>query len=70
MLIPWKLVWFGDLGPRNKALIFLIFSENMVKFHLKEIRGSYILDCLKDLPLGEKARIIKEAKQTCEWFIK
>ena len=42
----------------------------MVKFHLKEIRGSYILDCLKDLPLEEKARIIKEAKETCEWFIK
>ena len=51
---------------KNDDKNFLIFSENMVKFHLKEIRGSYILDCLKDLPLEEKARIIKEAKETCE----
>ena len=62
--------WRKKAQEKNADKNFLIFSENMVKFHLKEIRGSYILDCLKDLPLEEKARIIKEAKETCEWFIK
>jgi len=62
--------WRKKVQEKNDDKNFLIFSENMVKFHLKEIRGSYILDCLKDLPLEEKARIIKEAKHTCEWFIK
>ena len=47
------------------------------KIYLKEITGSYILDCLRDISLEdfyaeceEKARIIKEAKETCQWFIK
>ena len=62
--------WRKKAQEKNDDKNFLIFSENMVKFHLKEIRGSYILDCVKELPLEEKARIIKEAKETCEWFIK
>ena len=62
--------WRKKAQEKNDDKNFLTFSENMVKFHLKEIRGSYILDCLKDLPLEEKARIIKEAKNNCEWFIK
>ena len=62
--------WTKKAKEKKDDKNFLIFSENMVKFHLKEIRGSYILDCLKDLPLEEKARIIKEAKNNCEWLIK
>ena len=62
--------WRKKAQEKHNDKNFLSFSENMVKFHLKEIRGSYILGYLKDLPLEEKARIIKEAKETCEWFIK
>ena len=62
--------WRKKAQEKNDDKNFLTFSENMVKFHLKEIKGSYILDCLKDLPLEDKARIIKEAKNNCEWFIK
>tara|TARA_B100001989_G_scaffold103465_1_gene72390 strand:+ start:285 stop:1280 length:996 start_codon:yes stop_codon:yes gene_type:complete len=62
--------WANKAQDKNNDKNFLKFTENMLKFHLKEIRGSCILDCLKDLPLEEKARIIREAKETCEWFIK
>ena len=69
--------WANKAQEKLNDKNFYIFSENMVKFHLKEIRGSYILDCLIDISLEdfyaeyeEKARIIKEAKETCQWFIK
>ena len=39
----------------------------MEKLHLKVIRGTNILDSIKELPEEEKSRIIKKTRETCKW---
>ena len=61
--------WAIKVNENTDDKNFAIFAKSMEKFHLKEIRGTHILDSIKELPEEEKSRIVKKARETCKWFI-
>ena len=61
--------WAIKVNENTDDKNFAIFAKSMEKFHLKEIRGTHILDSIKEFPKEEKSRIVKKARGTCKWFI-